>query len=231
MDLAQLLRDSRDKNSQLSEEVKELKQRLLEVQGDNKVPVHNAETSAMTACPPDPPPLFSAASSDDHHQAEGRGRRGRRSTLSCPRARRPGQAVGESSGAGQKPSAGHLGTSRSRSRVRSTDLCLRLESRVRFASLQNELLEHSVKSLSDELQDVCAERDVFQQKAHRLNVEMNHIVGGEDARILDVDALCMENRSAMGPVTVSVTSISIRSNVFIRDLLKGSKYLSALIPT
>lgn len=38
MNLAQLLRDSRDKNVQLSEEVKELKQRLLEVQGDNKVP-------------------------------------------------------------------------------------------------------------------------------------------------------------------------------------------------
>lgn len=65
-----------------------------------------------------------------------------------------------------------------------------------FVSLQNELLEHSVKSLTDELQDVCAERDVFQQKAHRLNVEMNHIVGSNDARILDVDALCMENRSA-----------------------------------
>lgn len=51
-----------------------------------------------------------------------------------------------------------------------------------------------MKSLTDELQDVRAERDVFQQKAHRLNVEMNHIVGNDDVRILDVDALCMENR-------------------------------------
>lgn len=67
---------------------------------------------------------------------------------------------------------------------------------MRFVALQSEILEHSVKSLTDELQDVCAERDVFQQKAHRLNVEMNHIVGNDDARILDVDALCMENRSA-----------------------------------
>lgn len=66
--------------------------------------------------------------------------------------------------------------------------------RIYSSALQNELLEHSVKSLADELQDVCAERDVFQQKAHRLNVEMNHIVGSDDARILDVDALCMENR-------------------------------------
>lgn len=60
--------------------------------------------------------------------------------------------------------------------------------------LQNEVLEHSVKSLTDELQDVRAERDVFQQKAHRLNVEMNHIVGNDEIRFLDIDALCMENR-------------------------------------
>lgn len=65
---------------------------------------------------------------------------------------------------------------------------------MRLVASQSEILEHSVKSLADELQDVCAERNVFQQKAHRLNVEMNHIVGNDDARILDVDALCMENR-------------------------------------
>lgn len=51
-----------------------------------------------------------------------------------------------------------------------------------------------MKSLTDELQDIRAERDVFQQKAHRLNVEMNHIVGNDVVRILDIDALCMENR-------------------------------------
>lgn len=37
VNLSQLLQDCRDKNTQLSEEVKELKQRLLEAQGDNKV--------------------------------------------------------------------------------------------------------------------------------------------------------------------------------------------------
>ncbi len=37
VNLAQLLRNSREQNKQLSEEMKELKQRLAEVQGDNKV--------------------------------------------------------------------------------------------------------------------------------------------------------------------------------------------------
>lgn len=72
--------------------------------------------------------------------------------------------------------------------------CVRYHSM--FGVLQNEVLENSVKSLTDELQDVRAERDVFQQKAHRLNVEMNHIVGNDEVRILDIDALCMENRLA-----------------------------------
>lgn len=37
MNLAQLLMDSREKNKKLAEEVKELTQRLSEIQGDNKV--------------------------------------------------------------------------------------------------------------------------------------------------------------------------------------------------
>lgn len=90
-----------------------------------------------------------------------------------------------------------------------------VSSRVRLAS-QNELLEHGVKSLSDELQDVCAERDVFQQKAHRLNVEVNHIVGRGDTRILDVDALCMENRSAKS------TGLFLSPRIKCDYFLKGS---------
>lgn len=51
-----------------------------------------------------------------------------------------------------------------------------------------------MKSVTDELQDVKAERDVYQEKACRLNVELNHVLGNHEARIIDVDALCMENR-------------------------------------
>lgn len=40
-----------------------------------------------------------------------------------------------------------------------------------------------------------AERNVYQEKAHRLNLEINHILGSHENRILDIDALCMENRS------------------------------------
>lgn len=51
VNLAQLLRDSREKSGQLSEEVKELKQRLAEALGDNKVKCqtvqHNHWKSAL----------------------------------------------------------------------------------------------------------------------------------------------------------------------------------------
>ncbi|XP_075900907.1 coiled-coil domain-containing protein 149-like isoform X2 [Nelusetta ayraudi] len=133
VNLSQLLRDSRDKNTQLSEEVKELKQRLLESQGDNKL---------------------------------------LRMTITK-------QRLGDE----------EVGTRHFPAHERE-DLVKQLER----AREQNEVLENSVKSLTDELQDVRAERDVFQQKAHRLNVEMNHIVGNDEIRILDIDALCMENR-------------------------------------
>lgn len=55
-------------------------------------------------------------------------------------------------------------------------------------------MEHNMKALTDELQDVKAERSVFREKAYRLNVELNHILGNREPRIIDVDALCMENR-------------------------------------
>lgn len=57
-----------------------------------------------------------------------------------------------------------------------------------------EEMEHTIKALTDELQDVKAERNVFSAKADRLNVELNHILGNHESRIIDVDALCMENR-------------------------------------
>ncbi|KAF7666256.1 hypothetical protein LDENG_00112710 [Lucifuga dentata] len=133
VNLAQLLRDSREKSTQLSEEVKELKQRLVEAQGDNKL-----------------------------------------LRMTITRQRLGDEEVG----------ARHFPAHE------REDLVTQLER----AREQNEVLEHSVKSLTDELQDVRAERDVFQQKAHRLNVEMNQILGNDEIRILDVDALCMENR-------------------------------------
>lgn len=133
VNLAQLLTDSREKSNQLSEEVKELKQRLVEAQGDNKL---------------------------------------LRMTITK-------QRLGD-----EEVGARHFPAHE------REDLVKQLER----AREQNEVLEHSVKSLTDELQDVRAERDVFQQKAHRLNMEMNHIVGNDEIRILDIDALCMENR-------------------------------------
>lgn len=59
---------------------------------------------------------------------------------------------------------------------------------------QMEEMENNMKAVTDELQDVKAERNVFQEKACRLNVELNHVLGNHEARIIDVDALCMENR-------------------------------------
>ncbi|KAL4640314.1 coiled-coil domain-containing protein 149 isoform X1 [Arapaima gigas] len=133
VNLAQLLRDTREQGRQLSEEVKELSQRLAEVEGDNKL---------------------------------------LRMTIAK-------QRLGD-----EEVGARHFPAHERQ------DLVQQLEK----AREQNEELEHSLKAATDELQDVKAERDVFQEKASRLNRELNHILGGEENHILDVDALCMENR-------------------------------------
>ncbi|KAF7664787.1 hypothetical protein LDENG_00165820 [Lucifuga dentata] len=133
VNLAQLLRDSRDRGKQLAEEVKELTQRLAEAQGDNKL-----------------------------------------LRMTITRQRLGDEEVG----------ARHFPAHE------REDLVCQLER----AGLQMEEMEHNVKALTDELQDVKAERTVFREKADRLSVELNHIFGNHGACIMDVDALCMENR-------------------------------------
>ncbi|XP_032882287.1 coiled-coil domain-containing protein 149 isoform X2 [Amblyraja radiata] len=59
---------------------------------------------------------------------------------------------------------------------------------------QIEQLDHDFQAAVDELQDVTVERSFYQEKSGRLNQEINHILGGHENRIIDVDALCMENR-------------------------------------
>ncbi|KAM9335894.1 coiled-coil domain-containing protein 149-A [Symphorus nematophorus] len=133
VNLAQLLRDSRERAKQLADEVKELTQRLAEAQGDNKL-----------------------------------------LRMTITRQRLGDEEVG----------ARHFPAHE------REDLVRQLEG----AGLQMEEMEHNMKALTDELQDVKAERNVFREKAYRLNVELNHVLGNREARIIDVDALCMENR-------------------------------------
>ncbi|XP_033962307.1 coiled-coil domain-containing protein 149-A isoform X3 [Pseudochaenichthys georgianus] len=133
VNLAQLLRDSRERAKKLTEEVKELTQRLTEAQGDSKL-----------------------------------------LRLTITRQRLGDEEVGP----------------RHFPPHEREDLVHQLER----AGLQMEEMEHNMKALTDELQDVKAERGVFREKTYRLNVELNHVLGNREARIIDVDALCMENR-------------------------------------
>uniref|UniRef100_A0A8C3JLP8 Coiled-coil domain containing 149 n=1 Tax=Calidris pygmaea TaxID=425635 RepID=A0A8C3JLP8_9CHAR len=57
-----------------------------------------------------------------------------------------------------------------------------------------ETLRYDFQAALDELQDVKEERSFYQDKSDRLNQELNHVLGGHENRIIDVDALCMENR-------------------------------------
>uniref|UniRef100_UPI00398E5531 coiled-coil domain-containing protein 149-A isoform X2 n=1 Tax=Pristiophorus japonicus TaxID=55135 RepID=UPI00398E5531 len=131
--LAQLLSSSRERNKQLTEEIKELQQRLAEAQGDNKL---------------------------------------LRMTIAK-------QRLGD-----EEVGARHFPAHE------REDLVQQLEK----TREQIERLDHDHQAAVDELHDVKVERSFYQEKSDRLNQEINHILGGHETRIIDVDALCMENR-------------------------------------
>ncbi|XP_064916722.1 coiled-coil domain-containing protein 149 isoform X1 [Columba livia] len=131
--LAQLLSEAQDRNKHLGEEIRELQQRLGEVQGDNKL---------------------------------------LRMTIAK-------QRLGDDE-VGARHFAAH----------EREDLVQQLEK----AREQIETLRQDLQAALDELQDVKEERSFYQDKSDRLNQELNHVLGGHENRIIDVDALCMENR-------------------------------------
>ncbi|XP_042664107.1 coiled-coil domain-containing protein 149 isoform X3 [Tyto alba] len=131
--LAQLLSEAQDQNKHLGEEIRELQQRLGEVQGDNKL---------------------------------------LRMTIAK-------QRLGDDE-VGARHFAAH----------EREDLVQQLEK----AREQIETLRYDLQAALDELQDVKEERSFYQDKSDRLNQELNHVLGGHENRIIDVDALCMENR-------------------------------------
>ncbi|NXA30915.1 CC149 protein, partial [Eudromia elegans] len=131
--LAQLLSEAQDRNKRLGEEIRELQQRLGEVQGDNKL---------------------------------------LRMTIAK-------QRLGD-----EEIGACHFAAHE------REDLVQQLEK----AREQTESLRLDLQSALDELEDLKEDRSFYQDKADRLNQELNHVLGGHENRIIDIDALCMENR-------------------------------------
>ncbi|CAH1258328.1 CCDC149 [Branchiostoma lanceolatum] len=59
---------------------------------------------------------------------------------------------------------------------------------------RTEVLERDVQALSDEKEEMSSERNFHRDRAERLNEELNYILRGDEKRIVDIDALRMENK-------------------------------------
>ncbi|ELT88423.1 hypothetical protein CAPTEDRAFT_53024, partial [Capitella teleta] len=55
-------------------------------------------------------------------------------------------------------------------------------------------LERDLQQVLDEKEELVTERDVYKNKYERLNQELNFILKGDENRIVDIDALSMENK-------------------------------------
>ena len=63
-----------------------------------------------------------------------------------------------------------------------------------FVHLQVVQLERDLQQVIDEKQDLETERDAYRHKYDRLNTELNYILKGDEKRVVDIDALIMENK-------------------------------------
>ena len=55
-------------------------------------------------------------------------------------------------------------------------------------------MERDLQQVLDEKEEQETERDIYKNKYERLNQELNYILKGDENRILDIDALSMENK-------------------------------------
>jgi len=55
-------------------------------------------------------------------------------------------------------------------------------------------LERDLQTVLDEKEELITERDVYKTKYDRLNQELNYILKGDENRVVDIDALIMENK-------------------------------------
>lgn len=63
-----------------------------------------------------------------------------------------------------------------------------------FPAYQYMQMSSDLQSVLDEKQDLVTERDSYKCKVHRLNHELNSVLKGDVGKLVDVDALVMENR-------------------------------------
>ncbi|XP_006822503.1 coiled-coil domain-containing protein 149-B-like, partial [Saccoglossus kowalevskii] len=58
---------------------------------------------------------------------------------------------------------------------------------------QATILERDLLGKVDDEQEILTEKEYYRLRAERINQELNYILGGDEKRIVDIDALVMEN--------------------------------------
>ncbi|XP_013402327.1 coiled-coil domain-containing protein 149 [Lingula anatina] len=89
-----------------------------------------------------------------------------------------------------------MGTSEEGMNMRHFPAHEREELVTKLEDMQEKVLvaERDVQQVLDEKEDLETERDAYKTKYERLNRELNYILKGDENRILDIDALSMENK-------------------------------------
>ncbi|XP_033611241.1 coiled-coil domain-containing protein 149 [Cryptotermes secundus] len=91
---------------------------------------------------------------------------------------------------GQQRSGTNVGDSQAFPSHQREQLVQQLET----LSLKCTQMETDLQAVLDEKEELVTERDAYKCKVHRLNHELNAVLKGDKTRLVDIDALVMENR-------------------------------------
>ncbi|GAB6033098.1 hypothetical protein CHUAL_012711 [Chamberlinius hualienensis] len=92
------------------------------------------------------------------------------------------------------------------------------------------LLEKDLQTVLDEKEELITERDSHKNKVDRLNLELNFALKGDEKRIIDVDAILMENRYLQERLkqTQEEKSLYLQTLSKYRNILEKRRNRSAL---
>lgn len=87
-------------------------------------------------------------------------------------------------------------------------------------------MQFDFRSLLDEKEEIVTERDAYKCKVHRLNHELNMALKNENAqaKVLDIDALVLENKYLQDRLTTMETEMELSQHTLSKYKVRSEHF-------
>jgi hypothetical protein len=76
-------------------------------------------------------------------------------------------------------------------------------------------LEADLRGVLDEKEELVTERESYRAKVARLNHQINTLLRGDTARLVDIDAILMDNKSVENIYVVHIAYSPLEDNILV----------------